>query len=421
MKPFVTLALLVALVIPALTPPPAAARTLCDDLADAIKASQTKVKRYKLLLKLFGDCNDLDEDEKSILKKAIEELGSGKAKMKKFTPKPTPQPTVAPHLVPGLTTAASKAPPDKRLAFTGKPGFPFGFLEWTRIETGAFDVRVTLAVGDTGLQNTVTGGSLRLDRPLPDEQGMNGFATFLDVAWLEANQGFLVTVRDDAHASLGSLVLVGHTQQIDLRMEQTDTTFTIYVRATPDDRTSDDGWQTVYTNAQAVDETPLSFGLIARGLDQKATVFFDFFRLTGPEVGGAVERPLINQIGATVNDPRAAADDAASDDPDLAAASAALQQAIDGIIAVQAAVQAVVDAHTLQASTDGKGAIKQLGKASKALTAAKKLADKGDPTAIEKVDKKILDAARDVAVATANLFGMSVSSFKKLTFGHPIQ
>ena len=47
-------------------------------------------------------------------------------------------------------------------------------------------------------------------------------------------------------------------------------------------------------------------------------------------------------------------------------------------------------------------------------------ADKGNVAKLAAVDKKIVEAARDVAVAVANLGGLNVKSFKKLTFGHPI-
>jgi hypothetical protein len=54
---------------------------------------------------------------------------------------------------------AVKLPADKRIAMTGKPGFPFSRVRFDRVDTGPFDARATVAVDplDPGLTATTRG------------------------------------------------------------------------------------------------------------------------------------------------------------------------------------------------------------------------------------------------------------------------
>lgn len=394
----------------------------CEDLAKDLGANQ---KGAELAALVLGDCKDIDENGLGALKKLLESIGSVKAKEVKF-PEPVPKSRLRLASGIGSHLGAAKAPADKRLGFTGKDGFPLGAADILRVDSGPFDVRVTVALGltglkeDSGLFDPGTSGILRLDRPPFDPVTLaNSFSTGLVATYDSASQGFRVTAQDDGHSSLGTPKVIANTREVDLRMQQTATTFTLFTRATPADRSSPDGWLTVFTTALAAPTTPFSFGLVGRGLDHKGSVFFDFFRLTGPQIGGATERPLMNQIGNLVLSPLGDAHAGlVLGSPDLVAASAALQLAADGAATCQAAIAAAQTAGTLQASTQGAAALKALGKAAKGALGAKKSTDKGDATKAAKIDEKVVASARSVMLAIANLEGFKVTSLKKLPFGH---
>lgn len=403
----------------------------CDDLADALGSI---AKGGELLALYFGDCKEIDVEKLKQVTKRIVAFGSLLAKLKKNFPKlydkirkQNPGLPLS-RLAAGVPELPPENPKDDRIGWTGKDGFPLGAFDLAGVHTGPFDARVTLAVGPIGLEDVNgggffggTGGIFRLDRPPFDENtNTNGVSTALIAEWNRAAQGFTVSATDNNLQPLGTPQVIADTVQVDLRFQQTPTTFSLFARKTPADHGSPDGWVTIFTTALAAPATPFSFGMVGRGLDQKATVVFDFFRLTGPEVGGPVERPLANQIGSTVIQPLINARDAVrAQSPDLAGASAALALVVSGAGNAEAAITTAQNAGTLQPSTEATLALKALGKVIKSATSAQKTADKGDPKKAANVEKTIVTAGGSAITAIADLFGISAKSVKDVPLGAP--
>lgn len=429
-RPLAGLVLAVLLALTFAAPPaaPAASADDCEELANALGDIK---KGAGFLTLYFDDCKDLDpqklkdlegwvDKHQTSLKKAFKKLKKLFKKLRDL------------GLLGRVNERLAPLPPDDpndiRVGFTGKDGFPLGAMDFSRRDSGPFDARVTILVGPDGLVDggiipgfDATGGLLRLDRPPFDEAtSSNGLSTVLLATWDENAHGFSITAQSDEFTIPFSPHVISDTLEVDLRIEQTDTTFTLYARRTPADHDPDTGWVTIFTKPLAAPATPFGFGVVGRGLQAGATVTFDFFRLTGPNIGGPTERPLVNQIGGTVINPLIDARDAVLlATPDLAAASAALQLAADGTTAAQTALASAIAGGTLQPFTQSGLATKALAKLAKAIASAKKAADKGDVGKAPKIEKQIVGAGGFAVTAIGDLFGFKAKKPKDIPLGHP--
>ena len=137
------------------------------------------------------------------------------------------------------------------------------------------------------------------------------------------------------------------TQQLDLRIQQGDTSLTFFARPTPA-AGGTGNWTTIYTVATSpglLSYQP-SFGLANMG--KKGTFYFNQFYLDGVAVGGQAESPVILGIRDAVDSIQSAETDLQETTPDFTDAVTALGAAITSSTTAQASLASAITNKTLQ-------------------------------------------------------------------------
>jgi hypothetical protein len=320
------------------------------------------------------------------------------------------------------------AGPDKRMTVVGKKDFSFLHAEIDRVFSGPFDARITIAKGSTkGFDHdfppVATLNMCRPAVPLGDTA-----ESFLQVkaVWDEKTAGFqLAGVSNIGAADVTNPSFDGVTQ-LDLRIEQTDTQLKAYARPTPLSGADPGGfpWTEVISIDVVPGEDPLRLSFGGERMHKGAVYFFDYLVVDGPNVGGDVERPLMDDIGGVVDSFLDVLLLLNVEPVDVSAGRDALALGLADLDTVIADVKATQDGGTFQSSTQGKRALKALAKAKKRAGSALKLvdADLADPD-VDKAfvaSKLTIDTVQALVVSIANLNGIPTGSIRKLPFGLPL-
>lgn len=307
---------------------------------------------------------------------------------------------------------------DKRVAFTGVKsyflGYDDGFIGIDRAFSGDTEFRVTMGVkSNPGTESGYGGGYILMNYPPIKKFGDSQAHTYLGAWYDTVSSGFLVQAWD-ANMPVGFPTSIPNTNQVDLRMTRVGGSVVLSARPTPAWPDVEGGWVDVFTVFDPLPKEACSLEFGAEGLDPGGQVFFDFFYVGGPTVGGTAETSPMEHMGAAIDKCDEARPLLEMPAPDFPGASAILVNALADIAAAKADIDAGIEKDSFQANTRDALARKASERARKSVEKVKKFCDDGN-AAKQKVILKTLEQGRGHCVVTiANLAGVKTTTSKKL-------
>lgn len=299
---------------------------------------------------------------------------------------------------------------DNRLAFTGLKQTGSGWIRVIREFHGDVEYTATVAV-KPGSQGDVT-GYIQLNFPSlgKGEQPANhvylgastsGFGLFSMQGW-------------DSASPVGNPVNINNTDQVDLRLSRTGGNVHMSARRAAYIFGDNEPWVPVVTVPDPMPGTPCSIEFGGEGIDPGEEVFFDFFYVGGPTIGGVAETASLNLIDEATSNVDDAIDAMELINPDFGAAVSHLNLALVRLADAATSIETTQGGGEFQANTQAGLARKTVERARKAVQKSRDLCLKEDVKKKATILKN-LNTARDLCVvAMANLAGVKATSIKKV-------
>ncbi len=321
-----------------------------------------------------------------------------------------------------VTFAEDPGPPktfDKRLAFKGVKdpdgNYVAGWVGIARAFTGETEFRTTLAVkSDPGVQSGYGGGYIIMNFPpnltKTDDSPEH---TYLGASYSSGIGGFVMQAWD-SNIPVGSPLPIPNTSQVDLRMTRVGGSIVMSARPTPETPGDEGGWLEVFTVSDPLPTEACSLEFGAEGLDSGGQVFFDYFYVGGPTVGGVVETPPMEEMSQALYECDSAQAFVGAEVPDFTSATAKLASALTSVTAAQAAIDSGIEKDAFQVGTRAKLARTAAKRGRIALDKAHDLCEQGSATKTKLIQKLITAGRGHCVVTIANLAGVKTATPKKL-------
>lgn len=305
---------------------------------------------------------------------------------------------------------------DTRVSFAGIQPNTYGWIGVDRKFTGDTRYSATLAVNvSKGLPQGSFTGYINLNFPAIKKGEESQNHVYLGATWDPQIAGFLVQAWD-TNTPVGQPLTLSNSNEIDLQIAREGGFVTFSARQTAYPLGTPNGWQELLTIADQSQSPDCSIEFGAEEMDPGDSLYFDYFYVGGPMVGGEAETEPMNKLNDAIGVCDTVQNLVNQFVPDLAGASEGIAPALTDLDQASQSLFIAVEEGTLQPNTRDKLAKAAIDRARKALLKAQKLCTAGNVKSKTSILKSIQSARDNCTVAIANLAGVKSTTRKKLPF-----